>query len=141
MNLVVLSRLIYFSSSALTLYTRMFDPASLSFQIYFRMIAISQVIASDKSSSQSPNSRLRSLAGSRSGTCCCKQLNRRLPTPSLTGGYQAHSGAVHVAWFHPLCSPASCILKFSACLCAHEVVQYQPEEAGQLRRYTWLSAV
>ena len=83
LNLVVLSKLIYCSSSALTLYTRMFDPASLFFQIYFRMIAISQVIASEKSSSQSPNSSLRSLAGSRYGTCCCKQLNRRLPTPSF----------------------------------------------------------
>ena len=82
-NLVVLSRVIYCSSSALTLYTQILDPVSLSFQMCFRMIAVSQVIASDRSCPQSPNLSLRSFAGCKSGMCCCRQVNKRLPTPSF----------------------------------------------------------
>ena len=80
-NLVVLSRLMYCLSSALNLYFIIFSPASLSFQMNFRVMAVSQ--ASDRSSPTSPNSNLRMLPGWMLGTCCCKQLTRRSPTSSF----------------------------------------------------------
>ena len=80
-NLVVLSKLIDCSSSALILNCRIGWFDSLSVQIVLSITAESKVIGRDMSSWALPWSSRRTSSATRPGMCCCKQEINFSPTP------------------------------------------------------------
>ena len=82
-SLVVLSSVMYCSSSAHTLYPRIEAPVCLSLHRWFRMIPMRSVTGRDLSWSMSPKSRWRRAASVRPGIWSWSNLISMVPTPSL----------------------------------------------------------
>ena len=82
-SLVVLSRVMYCSSSARTLYPRIEAPVCLSLHRWFRTIAVKSVTGRDISWSKSPKSRRRRAASVRLSIWSLSTLISLVPTLSL----------------------------------------------------------
>ena len=92
--LVFLSRLMYCSMSALTLWGRTEVLASLSFHTDWRMIAVVRVMGRLVSGPTSPYSSLSAAPGCRPGIDCCRHCTSCCPTPLFLLQYRSSCSRV-----------------------------------------------